>query len=104
MPYNGGVMQKIFSLLLMLLCCCLYALEPDEVVVVYNADSELSTEAMRRYCSGRRIPFAHRLPLYGVARGDISRADYDLKIKSALLIAGRDKSLIWPAGQQGRGK
>ncbi|MBR5185322.1 MAG: TIGR03790 family protein [Akkermansia sp.] len=98
------MMQKLFSLLLMLLCSCLYALEPDEVVVVYNADSELSTEAMRRYCAGRRIPFSHRLPLYGVTRGDISRADYDLKIKSALLIAGRDKSLIWPAGQQGRGK
>ena len=73
-------MPKIF-LLLMILCCSAFAWEPSEVVVVYNADSELSRMAMKRYCSARSIPQNNRLPLFGVARGDISRADYDLKVK-----------------------
>lgn len=97
-----GAMPKIF-LLLMILCCSAFAWEPSEVVVVYNADSELSRMAMKRYCSARSIPQNNRLPLFGVARGDISRADYDLKVKYALLALGKERRLIWPSGPQGRG-
>lgn len=92
-----------FFILLWVLCCCAFAWEPSEVVVVYNADSELSRMAMKRYCSARSIPQNNRLPLFGVARGDISRADYDLKVKYALLALGKDRRLIWPSGPQGRG-
>lgn len=98
------MVRQFLIWIMVLICGRALALEPSEVVVVYNAESELSVEAMRQYCSGRRIPFAQRLPLYGVGRGDISRRDYDLKIKMALLVAGRDKGLIWPSGPQGRGK
>ena len=59
------------------MCCSVFGLEPDEVVVVYNADSDKSCDAMRRYCTGRGIPKKHRLPLRGLKRGDISRAQYD---------------------------
>ncbi len=95
-------MPKIF-LLLWVLCCSVFAWEPSEVVVVYNADSELSRSAMKRYCAARSIPQNNRLPLFGVARGDMTRADYDLKVKYALLALGRERRLIWPSGPQGRG-
>lgn len=85
------------------MCCSLFALEPSEVAVVYNADSAKSREAMQRYCAGRRIPMSHRLPLYGVGRGDISRAKYDASIKFPLLVMAKDRRLIWPCGPQGAG-
>lgn len=95
-------MQKLLSFLLMM-CCCVFALEPSEVVVVYNADSPLSRDAMARYCAGRRIPMNQRLPLYGLNRGDISRAHYDSKIKYPLLALGQRRGLIWPSGPQSVG-
>ena len=95
-------MQKIVSFLL-LLCSCLFALEPSEVVVVYNADSAKSRDAMQRYCAGRRIPMNNRLPLYGVGRGDINRAKYDASVKYPLLVMGKDRRLVWPSGPQGTG-
>ena len=92
-------MHKILSFLL-LLCCCVFGLEPSEVVVVYNADSAKSREAMHRYCAGRRIPMNNRMPLYGVARGDISREKFDANIKFPLLVMGRERRLVWPSGPQ----
>ena len=44
------------------------------------------------------------MPLYGVARGDISRADYDAKVKFPLMALGKSRGIVWPAGAQGRGR
>lgn len=95
-------MQKILSFLF-LLCSVVLGLEPGEVVVVYNAESALSKQAMARYCAGRRIPVNNRLPLYGVKRGDVTRAQYDMNIKFPLLVLARDRGLVFSAGPQGRG-
>ena len=92
-------MQKILSLLF-LLCSVVLGLEPSEVVVVYNAESALSKQAMARYCAGRRIPVNNRLPLYGVKRGDVTRAQYDMNIKFPLLVLARDRGLVFSAGPQ----
>lgn len=96
-------MQKLITLI-MLVCCCAFALEPQELVVVYNADSKLSRETAQRYCNLRAIPRNNCLPLYGVGRGDVTRADYDTKIKFPLMALGQSRGLIWPAGQQGAGQ
>ena len=96
-------MQK-FVLFLLLLSCCAFGWEPREVVVVYNADSELSREAMNRYCSARHIPQKNRFALYGLTRADISRRDYDIKVKSQLLSQARDRRLVWPTLSRDGGK
>lgn len=79
-----------------MLCCCAFGWEPSEVLVVYNADSELSKEAMTRYCSLRKIPEKNRFGLYGLTRADISRKDYDVKVRAQLLSQGRDRGFVWP--------
>ncbi len=86
------------------MCCSVFGLEPDEVVVVYNADSDKSCDAMRRYCTGRGIPKKHRLPLRGLKRGDISRAQYDTEVKNPLLVLTEERGLVLPAGPQREGK
>lgn len=96
-------MQKILCLLL-LVCCCAFGLEPSEVVVVYNADSPASCEATKRYCAKRSIPQKQRLPLHGLKRGDISRAQFDSLVKQPLLVMGEERGLVWPCGPQRPGK
>lgn len=81
-----------------LLCLGAFALEPSEVAVVYNADSRLSRECAELYCNLRGIPRVQCLPLHGVGKGDISRADFDLRIRMELLMQGRDLGLMWPSG------
>lgn len=83
--------------------CYAHALEPREVVVVYNADSVLSRQTAETYCRLRSIPEVNCMPLYGVSRGDISRADYDAKVKIPLMVLGRSRGIVWPAGAQGVG-
>ncbi len=79
-----------------MLCSCALGWESREVVVVYNGDSELSRDAMSRYCVARNIPVENRFALYGLTRADISRKDYDVKVKSQLLSQARDRGLMWP--------
>lgn len=83
-----------FSLLLS--ACAAWALTPAEVVVVYNADSALSERTARRYCALRHISPAQMVPLRGVKGGDISRQDYESKIRSALLYAADCNQWCWP--------
>ncbi len=87
-----------YLLLLLSLCVCAWGLEPTEVAVVYNAQSELSKAAAMRYCQVRRIPRDQLLPLHGVARGNISREDFDTSIVKSLLVEGHKRGLMWPAG------
>ncbi len=74
------------------------ALQPTQVVVVYNADSALSTRAAQRYMQLRRIPAEHMVGLTGVKGGHISRADYEEKVAKTLLFAGHQNGWRWPAG------
>ena len=87
-----------YLLLLLSLCVCAWGLEPTEVAVVYNAQSELSKSAALRYCQVRGIPHDQLLPLFGVARGNISREDFESSIMQSLLVQGYQKGLMWPAG------
>lgn len=87
-----------YLLYLLSLCVCAFALEPADVAVVYNADSELSKKAAERYREVRRIPADNMFPLYGVTRKDISRVEYESIVMSSLLVQARQRGLIWPSG------
>lgn len=85
------------ALLALLFCACsAWALIPTELVVVYNADSPLSESAARRYCSRRGISAAQMVPLRGVKGGDISRQDFESRIRNALLYAASCNNWCWP--------
>ncbi len=90
------------SLLLLVLLCCspvLFAsLLPSEVAVVYNADSALSKEAMEKYCHLRRIPQEQVIALHALSAQDVSRADFDMKVRMDILIQAQARGLMWPAG------
>ena len=75
-----------------------WGLHPREVAVVYNADSPLSCKAMQHYCRLRGIAPHQCISLRGVAAGEISRGDFDIKVRMALLLAGREQGLYWPSG------
>ncbi len=74
------------------------ALQPSQVVVVYNADSALSTRAAQRYVQQRRIPDEHMVGLSGVKGGHISREDFEEKVVKPLLFAGHQNGWRWPSG------
>ncbi len=80
------------------------ALEPADVVVVYNADSVLSTRSARRYALLRNIPPRQLVALSGLAGGTISRADYEQKIVEPLLAVAKERGWSWPAAEASAGK
>lgn len=92
--------------LLLFLCCAAtsWALLPSQVVVVYNADSPFSEQSARSYCAKRGIDSSQMVALRGVKAGDISRADFDRKIKNPLLYAGDHKNWRWPSQRVGGSK
>ncbi len=96
-------MRPLCLLLLALLLLLLPAgaLEPSQVVVVYNGDSVLSTQSARRYALLRRIPPDQLVSLSGLKAGDISREEFEQKICLPLLQTGRERGWRWPAGFQG---
>lgn len=80
-----------------------WGLAPSQVVVVYNADSPLSEKTARRYCELRGIDVSQMVALREVKSGDISRADFERKVKSPLLYAASGKDWRYP-GQPVGGK
>ncbi|MBQ7023792.1 MAG: TIGR03790 family protein [Akkermansia sp.] len=84
--------------LLLVLCGCVWGITPMEVVVVYNAESELSKAAAMRYSEVRGIPPEHLMPLFGLKRGDVTREEYHASIEHPLLLQGRQRGLCWPSG------
>ncbi len=74
------------------------ALEPSQLVVVYNADSVLSTKSAQRYAQLRRIPPNQVVALSDLQAGNISRMDFEQKIRMPLLEIGRQRGWRWPAG------
>ncbi len=96
--------MRAFSLLLAALLLLLLpagALEPSQVVVVYNADSVLSTKSAQRYALLRRIPAGQLVALSDLKGMTISRDEYQQKMVEPLLQAGRERDWRWPAGFQG---
>ncbi len=98
------------GLLRLLVAACLLllpgqALEPSQVVVVYNADSELSCKSAQRYAQLRGVPASQLVGLAGLKAGHISRLDFEDKIRIPLLQVGRERGWCWPSsGARGKGK
>jgi uncharacterized protein (TIGR03790 family) len=69
-------------LVVLLLCATASALEPNEILVVVNADIEQSVELGRYYCQQRKVPEGNilLLSLGKTLAGTISRDEYDKRI------------------------
>lgn len=91
-------MKGLCVVIWLCLCAVARALQPGEVAVVYNADSPLSCKAMQHYCRLRGIAAHQCIAVHGVAPGEISRGDFDIKIRMALLLSARSQGLCWPCG------
>ncbi len=75
-----------------------WALQPSQVVVVYNASSKLSRETAQRYAQLRHIPQDQLVGLEDVRGGHITRLDFEEKVRMPLLAEGRRKGWMWPSG------
>lgn len=85
----------------LLACAAAWGLTPDQVVVVYNADSALSTRTAKEYARLRHISVQQLVPLRGLPKErDLSRSDFERLVRSPLLYAGACNDWHWPA--QGR--
>ena len=86
--------------LLVAVCGCVVAwgLTPSQVVVVYNAGSKRSEQCARAYCARRSVPVKQCIGLSGLPKGqDISRQEYDSKLRYPLLLAAQQNSWRLPA-------
>jgi uncharacterized protein (TIGR03790 family) len=90
-----------------LYCAPVFALEPSEILVIANSDSEASVRIAQYYCQKRAVPLGNilTLPLGGNLRYDISRDGYDKylvkPIRAKLYtreFAGRIKCLLTTYG------
>lgn len=86
-------------------CPARAALTPQQVVVVYNGDSERSTAAARLYAKVRSVPEEQLVALHGLKAetAAITRKDYDTKVAEPLVNAAREHGWSWPAAE-GNGK
>ena len=68
------------------LTTCVYALEPDEILIVANSDIEQSVELAKYYCERRSVPEKNiiSLKLGNSLTDSISRLDYDEKIAGVI--------------------
>ena len=72
-------------------CMVAWGLTPAEVVVVYNASSTRSKQCAEAYCARRSIPSRQCIGLTGLSTAqDISRLDFDTKVRYALLQKAQD--------------
>lgn len=93
----------MWRFLLAFAACCLVArgLTPAQVVVVYNAESKRSEQSARAYCARRSIPAAQCVALSGLPKGqDITRQEFDAKLRYPLLMHARQHSWRLPVAQQ----
>lgn len=92
--------MKTLFLFLSVLCAAAWGLTPQQVVVVYNADSPLSKESAEMYAAVRRVPQENLVPLSGLKPGaqDMSRKDYDAKVVEPLMKAALANDWQWPTG------
>jgi len=79
--------HAILCLIILLSCSRLgRALEPNEILVVANADHAASIRLARYYCEQRGVPSNHVIPLsLGTPlRANIGRADYDNRVAAPI--------------------
>ncbi len=86
-----------FLLTLILGCSVAGALLPDQVVVVYNADSLRSEQCARAYCNKRAVPYANCLGLKGLKGETVSRQVFNEKIRYALLVQAEQRDWSLPS-------
>ena len=93
----------MFRLLLIVFLGCLVArgLTPDQVVVVYNADSKRSEQCARAYCHKRAVPANRCVAISGVKGETITRQLFDTKIRYALMQAAQQKNWSLPSMRSG---
>ncbi len=96
----NGFLRLLVTACLLLLPAA-QALEPSQVVVVYNADSVLSSRSAQRYALLRRIPASQLVALSEVKGGHISRMDFEEKVRLPLLQVAKARGWRWPAGYSG---
>ena len=90
-------MKRMLSVLA-LGCMVAWGLTPAEVVVVYNAASTRSKQCAEAYCARRSIPARQCIGLTGLSTAqDISRLDFDTKVRYALLQKAQRDSWQLPA-------
>lgn len=78
-----------------------WALTPAEVIVVYNSASSRSEQCARAYCAKRAIPAKQCVGLGSLPKGqDISRQEFDAKLRYPLLMIARAQSWSLPVAQQ----
>ena len=78
-----------------------WGLTPAQVVVVYNTESKRSEQCARAYCARRSIPAAQCVALSGVPRSqDITRQEFDAKLRYPLIMHARQHSWRLPVAQQ----
>ncbi len=84
-------------------CMAAWGLTPSQVVVVYNAASKRSEQCAHAYCVKRSIPVAQCVGLSGLPKSqDISRQEFDTKLRYPLLLHARQECWQLPtAPQQG---
>ena len=98
-------MKNILSLLAaVVLGTMAHALVPQDVVVVFNAESELSVRTAEAYCAKRGIPQENAVGLRGIKAADISRADYNRFIMEPLMEEAHVRGWQWPANNKMLGK
>lgn len=68
-------------------------------MVVYSADSKLSTETARKYAKLRSIPAENLVPLKGVPKTDISRTKFSLDIEMKLVAEADRRGWMLPSSQ-----
>lgn len=74
-------------------------LTPQQVVVVYNADSEWSKRCAGAYHKLRGVPAEQFVGLKGVKAGEIGREGFETKIRQPLLQVAREKDWNLPAAR-----
>ncbi len=83
--------------LLLAVAASAWGLYPEQVVVVYNAESELSRSTAERYARLRGIPAEQLVALKGVKGGGIGRDAYNERVVRPLLAAATRNDWAWPA-------
>lgn len=79
-------------------CMVARGLTPAEVVVVYNTASARSRQCAEAYCARRSIPERQCIGLSGLGNAqDISRHDFDTKVRYALMQAALQNSWQLPS-------
>lgn len=82
-------------------CLSAWGLTPSQVVVVYNAASTRSEQCARAYCARRAIPASQCVGLSGLPpKQDITRQEFDAKLRYPLLLHAQQHSWRLPALRQ----